>query len=265
MFSIQYGASVAKSLFPHLGAWGTTTLRVLFSAIVLTAIARPWNTKISWKSWQAIALYGVSLGSMNLLFYMSLQRIPLGIAVALEFIGPLGVSLYLSRKKSDLLWILLAVIGIVILIPFNISSVNALDLKGIAYALAAGFFWGLYIIFGRRASEAGPGLVVTAWGMWFAFIAVIPWGWVHQSHKIFQWGLWPLAVVVALLSSTIPYALEMQALKKIPPKTFGILMSLEPAIATLMGFLFLHEHLAWYQWSAIGLVVVASAGSSSSK
>lgn len=265
MFSIQYGASLAKQLFPVLGAAGTTSLRVLFSAVVLTIIARPWKTKISVKGWQLIALYGVSLGCMNLLFYMALEKIPLGIAVALEFIGPLGVSLYYSRKKIDLLWIALALIGILVLIPYDMSSAHALNLQGIALALAAGFFWGLYIVFGRQASQVGPGLTVTAWGMWFAVLAVFPWGLVHDSHKISNVSLWPLALVVALLSSTIPYALEMQALKKIPAKTFGVMMSLEPAIATLIGFIFLHEYLAWYQWSAIVLVVMASGGSSSSK
>jgi inner membrane transporter RhtA len=265
MFSIQFGASLAKQLFPHLGAAGTTSLRVLFSAIILTVVARPWNTKIPFKGWQIIALYGLSLGSMNLLFYMALERIPLGIAVALEFVGPLGVSLFYSRKKADVFWIVLAVIGILILIPFDIGSSHALNLKGVAYALAAGFFWGLYIIFGRLASAVGPGLAISAWGMWFAVLAVIPWGFTLHGAKLAKIGLWPLALVVALLSSAIPYALEMQALKKIPPKTFGVMMSLEPAIATLMGLIFLHEYLHWYQWMAIVLVIVASWGSSSNK
>ncbi|KYG67077.1 transporter [Bdellovibrio bacteriovorus] len=264
MFSIQYGASLAKQLFPVLGAAGTTTLRVLFSAIVLTVMARPWKTKIPIKSWQVIALYGLSLGSMNLLFYMALQKIPLGIAVALEFVGPLGVSLYYSRKKIDLLWIGLALLGIIVLIPFDMTSAHALNLKGIALALAAGFFWGLYIIFGRKAAQAGPGLTVTAWGMWFAVLAVTPWGVSWDSEKISNISLWPVALAVALLSSTIPYALEMQALKKIPAKTFGVMMSMEPAIATLIGFIFLQEMLTGLQWVAVASVAIASAGSARS-
>lgn len=261
MFSIQYGASLAKQLFPVLGAAGTTTLRVLFSALVLSVIARPWRTKIPLKSWQIIALYGLSLGCMNLLFYLALEKIPLGIAVALEFVGPLSVSLYFSKKKSDWLWIGLAWIGIVVLIPFDMSSAQALNLKGIALALGAGFFWGLYIVFGRKAAAAGPSLTVTAWGMWFAVLAVLPWGLSWNSDKISNVGLWPLAFAVALLSSTIPYALEMQALKKIPAKTFGVMMSMEPAIATLMGFIFLQEMLTGLQWVAVASVAIASAGS----
>lgn len=261
MVSIQYGASLAKQLFPVLGAAGTTTLRVFFSALILTVVGQPWKTKISLKNWPIIALYGLSLGSMNLLFYLALERIPLGIAVALEFLGPLGVSLFFSRKKSDLIWILLAVVGIVVLIPFDLSSPQALDVQGIALALAAGFFWGLYIVFGRKAGPAGPSLVITAWGMWFAVLAVMPWGLSLHAAKISNITFWPLAFAVAILSSTIPYALEMHALKKIPPKTFGVMMSIEPAIATLIGLIFLRESLTASQWLAIACVAVASAGS----
>lgn len=264
MFSIQYGASIAKQLFPFLGPAGTTSLRVLFAAILLSVISRPWKTKLSSDAWYVIALYGLSLGCMNLLFYLALEKIPLGIAVALEFVGPLGVSLFLSRKKLDLLWILLAVVGILILLPIDISAGSDLNWQGIALALAAGFFWGLYIVFGRKAGQTGSSLVVTTWGMWFAAIAVMPWGLAFRGADIANLSLWPTALIVALLSSTIPYALEMKALKNIPPKTFGVMMSIEPAVAALMGFLFLHERLTMSQWTAIVLVAVASAGSASS-
>lgn len=261
MFSIQYGASLAKTLFPALGPWGTTFLRVLFSASVLLILARPWKVRLERSMWKSIALYGFSLGSMNLLFYLSLQKIPLGVAVTLEFVGPLGVALLWSRNKSDFLWIALAAAGIFLLLPYDMSAPGSLDPLGVFLALAAGVFWGLYIIFGRQASAHGAGLVITAWGMCFAALAVLPWGFLFNFKSAMQVSLWPLALAVALLSSTIPYSLEMQALKKIPVKTFGIFMSLEPAIAILVGALFLKEYLEWYHGVAVGCVMLASAGS----
>ncbi len=260
MFSIQYGASVAKQLFPLAGAAGTTALRVSISALILLVLAKVWKHKISWRSLPMIAAYGASLGSMNLLFYFALERIPLGIAVALEFTGPLAVALLSSKRVLDLVWAFLAAIGIYLILPLSSSSSN-LDVMGVVLALGAGLFWGLYIVFGKSAAKSGDSLQVTAWGMVFAAIVTAPFGIFLNGSQIVDMSLLPMGVLVAILSSALPYSLEMKAMRHIPTKTFGILMSLEPVVATLMGFLFLRESLSLPQWAAIVCVMLASAGS----
>lgn len=260
MFSIQLGASIAKQLFPVAGAAGTTALRVTMAAILLSVVAKIWKHNISWKSLPSLAAYGISLGSMNLLFYFALERIPLGIAVALEFTGPLAVALFSSKKSWDILWVLLAGIGIYLLLPVSPSTSN-LDVIGMLLALAAGFFWALYIIFGQKAAKHGTSLQVTAWGMWFATLIALPGGMYFNSAEIKDISLWPMGLGIAILSSALPYSLEMKAMRNMPTKTFGILMSMEPAVATLMGLLVLKETLTLPQWMAIACIIAASAGS----
>lgn len=260
MFSIQYGASVAKQLFPLAGAAGTTALRVSISALILLVLAKVWKHKISWRSLPMIAAYGASLGSMNLLFYFALERIPLGIVVALEFTGPLAVALLSSKRVLDLVWAFLAAIGIYLILPLSSSSSN-LDVMGVVLALGAGLFWGLYIVFGKSAAKSGDSLQVTAWGMVFAAMVTAPFGIFLNGSQIADMSLLPMGVLVAILSSALPYSLEMKAMRHIPTKTFGILMSLEPVVATLTGFLFLRESLSLPQWAAIVCVMLASAGS----
>lgn len=261
MLSIQFGASVAKQLFPLAGVGGTTALRVSFSAILLFIVSRAWQARFSFKSLLPIAAYGMSLGLMNLLFYFSLERIPLGIAVALEFTGPLVVAVFSSRKAIDYIWVLLAALGIYLILP-QADLEGALDPIGITYALAAGFFWALYILFGKSAGKLGGSLHVTSWGMVFAALVCLPAGLlVDGSEKVLNPQWIPMGILVAILSSALPYSLEMRALKNLPTKTFGILMSLEPAVATLMGFLFLKEYLTVQQGLAIACVILASLGS----
>ena len=262
MLSIQSGASLAKSLFPILGPTGTTTLRIGFAALLLIFIFRPWRSKVPKEAKGSILLYGASLGLMNLSFYWALVRIPLGIAVALEFVGPLGVALWASRQKLDFLWAILAAVGIYFVLPLQseISSEH-LDPLGIVYALVAGGFWGLYIIFGQRITQKLPTTQAASLGMAVAALVALPFGVIDAGSQIGQIQHWPLALVIAVLSSALPYSLEMHALKSIPTKTFGILMSLEPAVAALAGFAFLHEHLSFTQVAAILCVMVASLGS----
>lgn len=259
MFSIQYGASIAKGLFPIAGAAGTTALRVGFSAVILIIVTRLWKQKIPLSALPSLAVYGVSLGLMNLLFYFALERIPLGIAVALEFTGPLAVAILATKRWIDGMWAVLAAVGIYLILPQESSS-QPLDLIGVALALGAGLFWGFYIIFGKRASAKVESHQASAVGMVFAALATVPVGIYLNSEQIFQTALIPFAIMIAILSSALPYSLEMRALKNMPTKTFGILMSLEPAIATLMGFLFLKEYLNITQWIAIACIMVASAG-----
>lgn len=257
--SIQFGASVAKGLFPLVGAYGATALRLSIAAIILLIVWRPWRTRLSKKSYQSIAIYGASLGLMNLLFYISLERIPLGIAVALEFTGPLAVSLIHSKKRSDFLWALLAAIGIYLILPI-VQTETSVDPLGVMFALGAGACWALYILFGQKAGGEEHAGMVTSLGMMVAALIVLPFSLTFNSKSIFVPEAMPMAFMVAILSSALPYSLEMIALKRIPAKTFGILMSLEPAIAAMMGLLYLGEVLTTKQTIAIFCIITASLG-----
>lgn len=256
MLSIQFAASQAKQLFSVLGVAGTSSLRLLFASIMLMIVFKPWQTNFN----RSVIVYGGSLGLMNLTFYFALQRVPLGIGVALEFIGPLAVAIFSSRKKIDLLWAFLAATGIVLLLPRE-TAVAKLDPVGIFLALLAGGFWALYIIFGKRAGSSLKGGVATSAGMLVAAIIVLPVGLGLDGDKLLNVSAIPLALMVAFFGSALPYSLEMVALKKLPSQTFGVLMSLEPAVAALMGLMFLGESLTLFQWMAVFCVIISSLGS----
>lgn len=258
MISIQSGASLAKSLFPVVGAQGTTALRLIFASLILLLVLRPWRARLTARSLRTVMLYGISLGSMNMLFYMSLQTVPLGIAVALEFTGPLAVALWASRKLIDFLWVALAVIGLLLLIPIGESS-TSIDLVGAGYALGAGACWAAYIVFGQKAG-ADNGIQTAALGVTIAALFIAPIGVVHAGTALLDVSLIPAALGVAVLSTALPYSLEMVALTRMSARTFGTLASLEPVFAALSGLIFLHEDLSFTQWMAIGAIIVASIG-----
>jgi inner membrane transporter RhtA len=209
-------------------------------------------------SLRTVVIYGIALGGMNFLFYMSLRTVPLGIAVALEFTGPLAVALLGSRKPIDFLWVILAVIGLFLLIPVGASSAH-LDLTGAAYALGAGVCWAAYILFGQKAG-ADNGVQTAALGVMIAAIFIAPIGIVHAGAALFDLALVPAAIGVAILSTALPYSLEMIALTRMPARTFGMLASLEPVFAALSGLIFLQEMLTVTQWLAICAIIVASIG-----
>lgn len=257
MVSIQSGAALAKHLFPAVGASGATALRLALATLMLVAVFRPWRMRVERHQWPALLAYGVSLGLMNLMFYKALETVPLGIAIALEFTGPLAVALFGSRHLRDVVWVALAVLGLVLLVPEQ--GTQALDPVGVAYALGAGACWALYIVFGQKAgSDHGPQTV--ALGSCIAAAVAVPFGVVHAGTALLSPALLPIAFGVALLSTALPYSLEMVALTKLPTRTFGMLMSLEPAIGALCGLLFLHERLSVLQWLAIAAIIVASGG-----
>lgn len=260
MASIQFGASQAKQLFPILGVAGTSTLRLIFASIIMVCAFRPWKIKFSKDMSKSLILYGASLGLMNFSFYFALQRIPLGIAVALEFLGPLSVAIFSSKKKIDYIWALLAGIGIVLLLPRE-TATESLDPIGMFLAILAGVFWALYIIFGKRAGNNLQGGIASSMGMAVAALIVLPMGIAIDGDKLLNLSAIPLALMVAIFGSALPYTLEMIALKKMPTQTFGVLMSLEPALAALMGLIFLAESLTFTQWAAITCVIVSSLGS----
>jgi inner membrane transporter RhtA len=261
MMAIQSGASLAKTLFPIIGPEGTTALRVGFAALILFLVFQPWKKWPAKQDQKALWFYGVCLGGMNLMFYLAIERIPLGIAVALEFTGPLAVALLSSKRKLDLLWVALAMAGIALLLPWQ-TEATALDPAGVALALGAGACWAGYIIFGQKTGSAVHGGTAVALGMAVAALFLFPIGLASAGSSLFSWTVLPFAFAVALLSSAIPYSLEMVALKRLPAQSFSILMSLEPAIAALAALIILAEQLSLLQWLAIFAVIAASLGSS---
>jgi inner membrane transporter RhtA len=258
MVSFQIGATFAKQLIPAIGAPGTTALRLGLSALLLVVLQRPWRSMPSRSARPAVLAYGVSLGAMNSVFYLALSRIPLGIAVAIEFVGPLAVAVFASRRRLDYLWVGLAAIGLSLLLPITQSGA-ALDPIGVLYALAAGVGWALYIVFGQKAGQAqGPS--ASTWGLMVAALLTVPVGVADAGARLFDPSVLPFGVGVAIFSSALPYTLEMIALRRLSTKVFGTLMSFEPAIAAIAGVVLLHERLTITQWTAIGAIILASVG-----
>ena len=258
MISFQIGASFAKQLIPVAGPSGTTALRLGLSALLVLVLLRPWRSIPSRRAWPILLAYGLSLGAMNFVFYLALRTLPLGIAVAIEFIGPLGVAVAASRRRVDYLWVALAAGGLLALLPISPSG-RQLDPAGVAYALAAGVGWALYIIFGQKAGAA-HGAAASTWGMLIAALLVVPLGAADAGSALFSKSVLPFGIAVAVLSSALPYSLEMVALRRLSTKAFGTLMSFEPAIAAVAGVLILGERLTAGQWLAVSAIVVASIG-----
>ncbi|WP_449567372.1 threonine/homoserine exporter RhtA [Lelliottia nimipressuralis] len=259
MLSIQSGASLAKSLFPLVGAPGVTALRIALGTLILVVIFKPWRLRFKKEQRLPLLFYGLSLGGMNYLFYLSIQTVPLGIAVALEFTGPLAVALFSSRRPVDFVWVVLAVLGLWFLLPLG-QNISHVDLTGAALALGAGACWAVYILTGQRAGEEhGPATV--ALGSLIAAIIFVPIGMAQATESIWQWSILPMGLAVAVLSTALPYSLEMIALTRLPTRIFGTLMSMEPALAALSGMVFLGESLTFTQTLALCSIIAASMGS----
>ncbi|GAA1343006.1 EamA family transporter [Saccharothrix algeriensis] len=257
--SVQVGAAVAKQLFPLVGSAGTVTLRLVLAAAVLLVVWRP-SFRLDRRTLLVVAGYGAVLGTMNLTFYQAIERIPLGAAVTIEFLGPLAVAVLGSRRWVDGLWALLAALGVVLLTRAD----GGLELTGVLFALAAAACWAAYILLaaalGSRTSD-GKGLALA---MVFGSALVLPFGMADAGTALLDPVVLIAGAAVALLSSVIPYSLELEALRRIPPRVFGILMSLEPAVAAFAGLVVLHEALRPSQWVAVCCVVLASVGATRS-
>jgi inner membrane transporter RhtA len=258
MVSIQYGATYAKHLFPLIGAEGVTALRLGLASLILLPILRPWRARLSRSTLPALLGYGASLGCMNLLFYLALARLPLGIAVALEFTGPLALAIAHSGRWTHLLWTGLAVAGLLFLLPLGHLE-RGLDPLGIVFALGAGVGWAIYATLGKKAGS-DHGSATTAFGTAIGAVIVAPIGLAHAGAALFTLPVLRLAVMVAVFSSALPFSLEMVALTKLPTRVYGTLTSVEPALGALAGFVFLHEKLSPIQMAAVAAIMCASVG-----
>jgi inner membrane transporter RhtA len=255
--SVQLGSALATTLFEELGPGGAVFLRSLFAALILLAVWRPARAALDRSTRRDILLFGVVLAGMNLSFYQALDRLPLGIAVTLEFIGPLAVALAGSRSRLDFVWAFLAAAGILLFAP---DIGDGLDPAGVGFALLAGFFWGVYIFVSARVGRGPVGFGGLSLAMATGALLLIPVGIADGGGDLLDPGLLAVGLGVALLSSVVPYTVELQALRTLSPKTFGVLLSLEPAMAALIGAIALDQALAGRELVAIALVVVASAG-----
>ncbi|WP_053730802.1 EamA family transporter [Streptomyces sp. WM6378] len=255
--SVQFGAAVAVTLMPRAGASGVVTLRLVAAAIVLLLVCRPKLRGHSRADWGTVVAFGVAMAGMNGLFYQAVDRIPLGVAVTLEVLGPLALSVFASRRLVNVLWAALALAGVVLL---GGGGFDSLDAVGVAYALGAGVCWAVYILFSARTGRRFPQADGLALAMAVAAVLFLPIGIAQAGGKLLVPSTMALGAAVAVLSSVLPYTLELLALRRLPASTFAILMSLEPAIAATAGFLILGQALSWPQALAIALVIGASMG-----
>lgn len=258
MASIHSGAAIAKSLFTQVSPFGAVSLRLGLGALVLPSIARPRWRQYTWQDYRLLGLLGLSMGVMNALVYHAIAYIPVGVGVTLEFVGPLGVALVHSRRGTDLLWVAMAAIGVVLLAPVGNISLHPI---GVVLALMSGGCWAAYIVLAASVGRVFPGIEGLAMAIALGAIGVVPFGIVSDGARLLSPSILIAGLAVAVLSSALPYALEMAALRQLPIKAFGVFMSLEPAVASGIGLLLLGEQLSFRMVSAMALVCFASAGS----
>lgn len=259
MISVQSSGSLAKILFHDFPILTVAAMRLLFGALILALIFKIWQINFRQVKWQAIISYGFALAGMNALFYLSIDRLPLGIAVSFEFVGPLSVALYYARQKFDFVWVGLAILGLILLFPFDQVS-EGLDLIGIGFALGAGACWAIYIVAGQKPSGISGNHTVCL-GMFIGMLCLMPVALFSGfSIAVFEPSNFIYFIALAVLASALPFTLEMIALRHLTALSFGTLMSVEPAIAALSGFIFLGEQLLWNQWLALATIICASIG-----
>ena len=259
MISVQSSGSLAKMLFDQFPVLTVAAMRLLLSSAILAIIFKIWQINFQHVKWKAIASYGFALAGMNALFYLSIHRLPLGVAVSFEFIGPLSVALFYARQKFDFVWVGLAILGLILLFPFDQAS-QSFDWIGVAFALGAGACWALYIVAGQKPSGISGNHTVCL-GMFIGMLCLMPIALLSgMSMNVFDMSNIGYFIALAILASALPFSLEMIALRNLTALSFGTLMSVEPAIAALSGFIFLGEELLWNQWLALATIIIASIG-----
>jgi inner membrane transporter RhtA len=257
--SVQSGAAVATKLFPAVGPGGAVFLRLALSAVIVGMIVRPPVRRTERHDLRLVVGFGLVLAAMNALFYLSIDRIPLGVAVTFEFLGPLGVAIGGSRRRLDVLWVVLAAVGVALLT----GGGGRLDVVGIVLAMSAGICWAAYILLSQRVGQAFAGMTGLAIALTVGAVAIAPYGIAVGGTALARPSILGKGLAVAVLSSAIPYALELAALRRLRAAVFGVLMSIEPAVAALSGAIVLDQHLRWHEWIAVGAVMIASVGATS--
>ena len=263
--SLQFGAALAMSLFPLVGPWTTTLCRLFLSGLLLTLVMCPQAHQWSQSQWVSVAFFGLSLGTMNAFFYVAISHIPLGTAVTIEFIGPLVLSAVLSRSIRDVLWVGLAVVGVGLFGVERLLGLSSLRPIGVVCALGAGLFWALYILAADNAGKKVMGTGVIAIALLIGSLPSAPLGMANLFMVATDAHLLLLAIGTAILASLVPYTLEFLALRRLPPGTFGILLSMEPAVAATAGWLLLDQHMGVLGMIAVCLVISACVGTAMSK
>lgn len=261
MTSYQISASFAKQLITVLDPLTVTILRLCFAAIIVAVMFRSWKiiSRLSYIKWQDLLCYSAALGCMNILFYMSLGKLPQGIAVGLEFIGPLGLALLSIQNRRDYVWVLMAILGIVLMVPWGQATSN-FDLFGAACALGAGFCWALYIYYGQRVVQQKMGMHALTIAISISALCLLPMGLYQNTTALVDTQYWGQALVIAILATAIPYALDLKALQHLNKMTYGTLSSLSPALAALAGFILLGERITTLQVIALICIMLASVG-----
>ena len=257
MFSLQFGAALAQSSFDTVGPLGATLLRLIFAAAILVVLFRPKVWRWGWRAWRAAIFLGVALGAMNQFIYLSIATVPIGVAITIEFLGPLVLAMVQLRRFADAIWALLALVGVVLL---GVQAVTELDPLGVAYAVAAGICWAGYILASANLGKALPGTGGLAVAMVVAAVVAVPLGASGALNVLLEPSLIALLLLVAVMSSAIPYALELRALRTLPTRVFGILQSVGPAAAAIAGFVVLGQGLQLREIAALIFVSVASIG-----
>ncbi|AWD69764.1 MULTISPECIES: EamA family transporter [Acinetobacter] len=262
MTSYQISASFAKQLFTVLDPLTVTILRLCFAAIIVCVMFRSWKiiSRLPYLKWKDLLCYSAALGLMNILFYMSLGRLPQGIAVGLEFVGPLGLALLSIKNRSDYIWVILAILGIALMVPWGQAANHQFDLLGAAFALGAGLCWAFYIFFGQRVVQQNIGMHALTIAISISALCLLPFGLYHNAAAVLDTQHWGKAITIAILATAIPYALDLKALKQLNKMSYGTLSSLSPALAALTGFILLGERIGVLQWVALACIMLASVG-----
>lgn len=262
MIAYQISASFAKQLFEVLDPFTVVTLRLCFASIMVVLMFRSWKIlrRLPYLKWKNLLFYSGSVALMNVLFYASLGKLPQGIAVGLEFLGPLTLALLSIQQRSDYIWVIMAIFGVVLMVPWQDANATNFSYLGAAMAIGAGICWAFYIYFGQKVVRQNIGMHALSIAIVLSALTLLPISMVHNPSALVQFGYWPQAIVIALLATAIPYALDLLALKNLSKMSYGTLSSLSPALGALTGWLLLNEHITLLQAVALGCIMIASIG-----